>query len=359
MLHCNYHHTLLIRHLSQQSERMPEPIYPAIQQHCNESQLAEHWSDVLLPFWRQLQHGQFSGVAGVPIHYSYCHTPGADVAWVISSGRIETAIKYTELIYELSQAGYSVFILDHRGQGRSGRMLPDAQLGYVADFADYQHDLATFLRDIVKPAGYNQHILLAHSMGAAIGAGLLTLPRWQEWHPFFHAAIFCAPMFGIYTGAIPASLAEPVAMLYCRIARALWPEQQRYFPSQLAYRDKPFITNELTSSAARYQALRNCYQTEPQLQLGGVTCQWLQQAILAMHELQRHARHCQTPILLLQGAEDKVVANKAQQRWFEQLTADLPKQLVALPSARHEILMEQDPLRTAAFSAINQFLSRC
>lgn len=337
---------------------MPKPKFPIIQQYCNETALAGHWSSVLLPFWRQLQHGQFNGVAGVPIHYSYCHTPGADKAWVISSGRIETAIKYTELIYELCQAGYSVFILDHRGQGRSGRMLADAQLGYVADFADYQHDLVTFLRDIVIPAGYRQHLLLAHSMGAAIGAGLLTLPRWQAWQQFFTAAVFCAPMLGIYTGAVPSWLAEPAALLYCRISRALSPQQQRYFPSQLAYRDKPFLDNELTGSAARYQALRNCYQTEPQLQLGGVTCQWLQQAIVAMRELQRHASQCQTPILLLQGTEDKVVANHAHHSWFKQLPAELPRQLVALTGARHEILMEQDPLRIAAFDVINHFLNR-
>lgn len=337
---------------------MPAPTFPAISQLSSESTLTEHWSTLLVPFWRQLQHGQFTGVAGVPIHYSYCHTPGADSAWVISSGRIETAIKYTELIYELSQAGYSIFILDHRGQGRSGRMLADAQLGYVADFADYQQDLATLLRDVVKPAGYKQHLLLAHSMGAAIGAGLLTLPNWRDWHQFFSAAILCSPMFGIYTGAIPAWLAEPAAMLYCRIVRSLAPQQHRYFPSQLAYRDKPFADNELTGSQARYQALRNCYQTEPQLQLGGVSCHWLQQAIAAMRQLGLHSAHCQTPILLLQGAADKVVANNAQQRWFKQLPAHLPKQLATLPGARHEILMEQDHIRQLALAEINQFLGR-
>lgn len=335
---------------------MPAPIFPAISQLSSEQQLTEHWSAVLLPFWRQLQHGQFTGLAGVPIHYSYCHTPGATSAWVISSGRIETSIKYTELIFELRQAGYSVFILDHRGQGRSGRMLPDAQLGYVADFADYQHDLATFLRDVVQPAGYQQHLLLAHSMGAAIGAGLLTLPNWQDWHSFFCAAILCSPMFGIYSGAVPTRLAEPAAMLYCRIVRRLSPQQHRYFPSQLAYRDKPFTGNELTGSQARYQALRNCYQTEPQLQLGGVSCHWLQQAITAMRELKCYAEKCQTPVLLLQGAADKVVANAAQQRWFTQLPAQLPKQLLTLSGARHEILMEQDQIRQQALTAINQFL---
>lgn len=357
MLHLNCNRRLLTSNKSQQADRMPKPIFPAIAQHCNELQLAEHWSEVLLPFWQQLQHGQFNGLANVPIHYSYCHTPGAEAVWVISSGRIETAIKYTELIYELSQAGYSVFILDHRGQGRSGRLLPDPQVGYVTDFADYQHDLAMFLRNIVQPAGYRHHLLLAHSMGSAIGAGLLTLPRWQQWHDFFSAAVLCAPMFGIYTGSIPNRLAERSAMLCCRIAN-LFSLQQSYFLGQTAYQEKPFCVNDLTSSAARYQALRHCYQAEPQLQLGGVSYQWLKQAIFAMRELPHYAKHCRTPILLLQGGQDKVVANSAQQLWFEQLPAELTKQLVTLNDARHEVLMEQDHLRVAAFAAINHFIAK-
>jgi len=331
--------------------------FPAIRPLSREPHLADHWSQILLPFWRTLQHGEFIGAAGVPIHYSYCPTPGAKHAWVISSGRIETAIKYTEVIYELSQAGYSVFILDHRGQGRSGRMLPDAQLGYVADFADYQQDLDTFLRNIVKPQGYQQHLLLAHSMGAAIGAAIITLPRWQHWHRFFSTAVLCSPMFGIYTGAVPRQLAEPAALLYCRVIRRLAPTEYRYFPRQHAYRDKPFAQNELTRSIARYQALRQCYQTEPQLQLGGVTVHWLEQAIHAMRQLRLHATHCVTPVLLLQAADDTVVANSAQQQWFTQLPSTLPKTLVQLASARHEILMEQDSVRQQAFTAINQFIA--
>ena len=330
--------------------------FPTIKQCATETQLAEHWCLQLRPFWQQLEHGQFNGVAGIPIHYSYCPTPGATCAWVISSGRIETAIKYTELIYELQQAGYSVFILDHRGQGRSGRMLPDPQLGFVADFHDYQQDFAKFLTDIVQPAGYQKHLLLAHSMGAAIATALLTLPRWQQWHHFFSAAVLCSPMFGIYSGKVPTWLAEPAALLYCHLSQRIFTEH-RYFLGQKAYQDKPFALNELTGSLARYQAMRNCYRSKPVLQLGGVTCQWLHQAILAMRQLLPYSSRCATPILLLQAAEDKVVANDAQRRWFAQLPSMLPKQLLKIPEAKHEILMEQDALRHLALAAINEFLS--
>lgn len=332
--------------------------FPRILPLSHESTLNQHWEQTLLPFWRQLNHGQFNGVAGVPIHYS-CHVvPGARYAWVISSGRIETAIKYTELIYELTQAGYSVFIMDHRGQGRSGRMLPDAQLGYVATFDDYQQDLITFVRDVVKPTGHHHHMLLAHSMGAAIAAATFTLERWRDWHRFFHAAVLCSPMFGIYTGKVPTLLAEKAALLYCSLVRYLAPQEHRYFPSQLAYHDKPFHHNELTSSLARYQILRQCYQTEPQLQLGGVSCHWLQQAIRAMQALQEHAQRCQTPLLLLQAGADSVVANPAQQRWFDALPTELPKAIKPIKQAKHELLMEQDAVRSQVITEINTFLNQ-
>lgn len=332
--------------------------FPELQQLADETTLSEHWQQMLLPFWQQLQHGSFSGVDQVPIRYSYHITPGASSAWVISSGRIETAVKYSELMYELVHAGYSVFILDHRGQGRSGRLLADPQPGYVTSFVHYQQDLARFLQQIVEPAGHQQHLLLGHSMGCAISAGLLTASDWPQWQRFFSAAVFCSPMFGIHSGPVPTRVAEGLALAYCRKLRATPAAQASYFPGQQAYVDKPFAGNDLTSSPARYQALRDCYQREPELQLGGVSCQWLVQAILAMRQLRRDVSNCQTPVLLLQGSADKVVANAAQQQWFDGLPAALPKALCRLNGGRHELLMEQDAIRRQVLAAINQFLQQ-
>lgn len=332
------------------------PFFPAITALSDENHLTSHWQTTLLPFWQQLQHAEFCGVSGVRISYSYYRTPGATSAWVISSGRIESAIKYVEVLYELQQAGYSVFILDHRGQGQSERMLADRQLGYVADFKDYQQDLVTFLQDIVVPSGHQQHLLLAHSMGAAIATALLTLPEWQNWHKFFHAAVLCSPMFGIYSSVVPTYLAEHTAAAYCKLADWLTAQQPRYFLGQNQYTNKPFLDNELTGSHARYQAFRSCYQSEPRLQLGGVSCHWLYQAIIAMRALRKHVHNCQTPVLMLQAQADRVVANNAQQYWFERLPNNLVKQRLMLSAAKHELLMEQDHIRHECLDAINHFL---
>lgn len=332
--------------------------FPDIQQLATETDLSEHWQSRLLPFWQQLQHGVLSGSGDVPLAYSYHRNPAASTAWVISSGRIETAIKYSELMLELVNAGYSVYIIDHRGQGRSGRLLADPQPGYVESFAHYQQDLAQFLQQIVEPGGHQRHLLLGHSMGCAIAAGLLTAEPWQRWWRFFDAAVFCSPMLGIHSGPVPTRVAEGLALAYCRKLRAEPAAQAGYFPGQQAYQAKPFAGNDLTSSPARYQALRNCYQREPELQLGGVSCQWLVQAIMAMRQLRRDVVHCQTPLLLLQGSADKVVANGAQRQWFDALPAALPKALYSLNGGRHELLMEQDAIRQQVLAAINQFLQQ-
>lgn len=330
--------------------------FPFIQPLCSEEQLAQHWQRNLLPFWHTLRHGSFIGVAGVPIAYSFYLTAGAKKAWVISTGRLETAIKYSELLFELVNAGYSVFIMDHRGQGRSGRLLTDPQLGHIDSFKHYQQDFDQFLREIVIPSGHQHHLLLAHSMGCAISAGLLTAAEWQQWRTFFSAAVFCSPMFGIYSGPVPAKIAEGLALIYCRKLRADPAAQASYFPGQQAFEFKPFSGNDLTSSKARYQAFQACYQREPELQLGGVTCKWLMQAILAMRQLRRDAEQCQVPVLLLQGAADKVVANPMQLLWFNQLSESLYKVIQTYPAARHELLMEQDSIRGQVLVAINQFL---
>ncbi len=70
---------------------------------------------------------------------------------MISSGRTEAAIKYKELILDLYKNGYSVYIHDHRGQGQSGRMTEDPQMGYIENFQYYIDDMKYFHDAYVKP----------------------------------------------------------------------------------------------------------------------------------------------------------------------------------------------------------------
>lgn len=114
-----------------------------------------------------------------------------DRAILLVNGRVEGYLKYQELAWDLWRQGYSLYLIDHRGQGLSDRLLADKEKGYVADFDDYVLDLKQFHDDVIladKPA---KLFLLAHSMGGAISARYL-----ERWPDDIKAAVLSSPHDG-------------------------------------------------------------------------------------------------------------------------------------------------------------------
>ena len=80
----------------------------------------ENYSREIEDFYTQGDEGYFTGQAGIPVYYKLFSQPDpGSPAILISSGRTEAAIKYKEVIFDLYNNGYSVYIHDHRGQGHS------------------------------------------------------------------------------------------------------------------------------------------------------------------------------------------------------------------------------------------------
>ncbi len=314
--------------------------------------IAANWHDRYLPLWQTMQSGVLTTPDNLQLRYYGYRSARSNQAIVLSPGRMELAQKYAELSFELIQAGYSVYILDHRGQGLSQRELLNPHKGYVSHFSQYQQDFARFIDHVVVPAGHQGTIALGHSMGCAILAGYL-----QHYQHPFDAVILASPMLGIYTGLVPYRLAQSLALAYGALNR-VFSQQPWYFPGQGNYVEKAFSQNPLTSCSPRYKWLLQLYRDYPQAQLGGVTSHWVSSAISAMAQLQHDAANWRTPVLLLQAGADKVVSNHGQNRWYQQLPGQVLKQKVQINQARHEIFMETDAIRQQAFSAINQFLQQ-
>ena len=121
----------------------------------------------LTDFWRQREEDEFTGVGDIPVRFVRFHDKKNDRVIVVCPGRIESYIKYAELAYDLFHLGFDVLIIDHRGQGLSGRLLSDTHRGHVDNFSDYVDDLAAFWQQEVERARRKRYIL-AHSMGGAI-----------------------------------------------------------------------------------------------------------------------------------------------------------------------------------------------
>ncbi len=143
----------------------------------------------LTDFWRQRDEAEFTGVDDIPVRFvrfrAQHHRPGGSHL----PGVLKLYVKYAELAYDLFHLGFDVLIIDHRGQGPSGRLLADPHLGHVNRFNDYVDDLAAFWQREVQPGPWRKRYILAHSMGGAIST--LFLQR----HPGVCDASVTAPMF--------------------------------------------------------------------------------------------------------------------------------------------------------------------
>lgn len=318
-----------------------------------EAQYSAFVNGPLLDFWNQREERTFQGADDITIRYVQFTRPAHTKVLVISSGRSESYVKYPEVLYDFFHQGFDVFIMDHRGQGLSGRMLDDPQKGHVERFTDYIDDFATFTNIALATKPYTRRYALAHSMGSAILSGyLLREPD------IFRAAVLCAPMFGI-------KLPMPMWLANMIVDRAdnRPSERNEYAVSTGRWQPLPFLINVLTHSYPRYRRYLRCYADYPALRLGGPTYHWLRESIDVGQQIIARAGEITTPLMVLMASEDKVVDNRELLAFCEnRRKARTGKEEEQLPlifeGAYHEILFEEDALRAVALNAICQFFER-
>ncbi|RVU40918.1 alpha/beta fold hydrolase [Rheinheimera riviphila] len=298
-------------------------------------------------FWqKQINQGSFAGIGEVPLHYAYVVPANAKATIVILNGRTESVLKYQEMYFELARQGYAVFSYDHRGQGLSGRLNADPHLGHVEDFQHYVQDVALFM---AKFSGQmpGPKLLMAHSMGGAIGSAYLAKAPTE-----FVAAAMSAPMH--------APNAEVIfgAQDGCYLAAAVrWSCSDCYagFVSQ-PYNPGPFVGNIYTQSEIRYRRFREQYQQQPKIQLGGPSWQWLSQACAIADEMPQIAANIQTPVLILQAGDDSAVAPAPQDEFCQAIGSNCAGgKVLHFAGARHEFFIEADQYRLPAMTAVLEF----
>ncbi len=317
----------------------------------SEADVPTLYQQTLPDFWRQHAiEGEFKGKDGVAIRYAALRQEKVDRAILIVNGRVESYLKYQELAWDLWRQGYSLYLIDHRGQGMSGRMLNDHDKGYVDQFDDYVVDMKQFHDQIIMADKPAKLFLLAHSMGGAISARYL-----ERWPDDIRAAVLSSPMLGINLGGLPKWLAKGLATTIGTVGG--WFGEPPYGPGQGPYQDHGFADNELTHSQSRYQAFRQMYEQHPQIKLGGATAHWIYQGITGADAAIADAGAIKTPLLLLQAGNDSVVDNAAQDAFCTKASCEGGKPL-RIEGAWHELFIESDDKRQPALTAMLDFFAR-
>lgn len=287
------------------------------------------------------QEEYFNGENNIKIHYKKYEVKEAKAKIVISHGFCESLVRYRELIKVFNQDGYSVYILDHRGHGCSGRLgVDDSQIN-VEKFDYYVEDFKTFI-DMVVKKDENKLFLFAHSMGGCIGG--LFLERYPN---YFDAAILNAPMMQINTGKYPDIVSKVIANGLCAFGQG-----HKYILGQKPYSGKPNLTGSGTSSQKRYDTYFNKQVRNKNLQTEGGSFNWLKESFKATKEVVDNSSKIQVPVLLVQAGKDTYVKPAGHNKFAE---GNSKCGLHYIKEAKHETYIERDEIFTPYIAKVLEF----
>lgn len=384
--------------------------YIAADQGCGEAGRWPGWERRVVPIPRD----------GYRLRYSrFGCAPGDRGALVISPGRSEPSYEYAETAIDFIARGFGpVYVVDHRGQGLSPRLLADLSKGHIEHFPDYIKDFAVFVdavqADLASLGAPDAPLFLtSNSMGGAIAIGYFQMTGADN--PFRAAALVSAMIhvnYISYTDKDPSWLnlkiySESGVSLQgwwrCEVA-TLWDADRcdgyaapatfgSYQTDQRGFRSGAEVM--MTQSRDRYDLRTYMWDrfdwstirdaeyagerwTGPQI--GGSTTRWTRESVRFLRKMRKSrnlARMVHVPILLLSGTRD-LRAYRPYAGWMD-APPDLSRHVtfcdrlnaaslaargiyicdfVALNGAFHEMYKERDEERQKALDTVDSFLAR-
>lgn len=291
--------------------------------------------------------GYFKGCGNFNIYYEFYINPCEKAAIFISHGLCEFTLKYEEVIYKFFSEGYSVFIMDYRGHGYSGRAVSDLSKVSINSFMDYVEDAKYFIQEIVvKESLTGNTFLFAHSMGGTIGALLL-----EEYPCLFKCAVLSSPMFEINFGRFPWQFAGIVSYAAKLI----------FLGKKYAYGQKPFDMeynfelNTTCVSEARYRYIFQKRIADNKYRTSGVTYEWSCAGIKAVKRLQKNAKKTSVPVLIFQAGLDTLVKPEGHEAFVENTAY---AELIVIKDAKHEIYNAGTRARVEYYKKILEFYNK-
>lgn len=306
----------------------------------------EEMRNIVEPYlMKKLKYGYITGKNNVNLYYEKFIVENSKGNIVICHGFAEFTEKYYELIYYFVKERYSVFIIEHRGHGRSQRLGIDNSQINVEMFQYYVQDFKKFVDEVVIPESDNKDLLLfAHSMGGAIATWFL-----EAYTNYFKAAVLSSPMHGISTGKAPAILAKILS-----ITMKLCGNEVKYLPGQVPYNRKKFFPSKSTSCKERYEYLYEKIKNNKEYHNGGSSALWYIESLKATKILtkKKNASKVKIPILLFQAELDNHVIPKAQDKFAAY--AENCK-IVHLKGSMHGTYFEKDDILCTVFNKALSF----
>lgn len=311
-----------------------------------EARLPTEYFTQVFPYYQEGgRRGLLKGMGDLDLDYVAFERSDEIGALVVLPGRAGAHLYLAEFFHDLRYDGWSIYSLDHRGQGFSQRMLDNPQKGHVEEFDDYVEDLRRFMDDVVNKRPHRVVVLLGASMGATIATAYA--------ERFLHKVdglVVVAPYFKGNYGIFSENTALAAAGALMAVGQS--PD---YAPGQKDAPDNPtFEDADWTHSRARFDIVQELNRRYPQVKLGGATVGWTWTSLHATKRVRTEAFRLTMPILMLQAGQDTVVMADAQDAVCERARSC---RKVRLPNSHHSVLAEADESRNQAIHEIRSFMT--
>ncbi len=280
--------------------------------------------------------------------YYECYLPtDATRAVVISHGFCESIEKYKEVIFYFAKMGYQVYLVDHRGHGRSHRDTTHPNMVHINHFTDYTDALHCFISNVVKLYSGNLPLYLyAHSMGGCIGALYLEI-----YPDTFKKAILTSPMLAVDMGPIPAVCVRALGWIMVKLHK-----QENYAPGQHAFISGEKCENSGSACPERFHYYQDKKEVTSLFQNCGSSYGWAYESFTACHKItkKRNCKKITVPVLVFQSLNDNLIKASGIHRFVKNTPS---AKLIQISGSRHEIYNSTASVLEGYYHKIFEFFS--
>lgn len=270
--------------------------------------------------------GTYEAHDGLKIFYRAFPAKKPKAGIVLAHGLGEHSGRYAPVVDVLGPLGYSFWMVDHRGHGKS-----EGARGHVLQFDHYLKDLQNMVELAGKEIGPNKKLyLLGHSMG-----GLIAISFALKNSKMLDGLIVSSPALGMRV-KVPL-IKEKLGLLMSNI----WPSLS--------------MGNELdTSKISHDSQVVQDYENDP-LVHDRVTARWFTEFLAAMKNAQDNAAQLRLPILMQVAGDDHLVDTPSSRAFFDKLN-EKDKTLHDYESLYHELYHETDSDRQQVLADLKAWL---
>lgn len=275
---------------------------------------------------------------------------------VILQGLSEFGEKYSEFMREQLAQNRACAFIDWAYQGGSHRFQENYQRRHCETFEDDADDVEDLvLKHIPELAGEDQlkgvpKVMVGHSMGAAVGT--LSLPRLQN---YFVCAVMSAPMYRINFPEITYPFVRGITKAAARIK----PSDYVWTGGDCTDADRPEYVEDdiLSKDPVRHLVQRQWYKANPDLKVGAISWQWLNEALKTTSKISRDdfLEKIKIPIFIGTAGNDHLVKSSFAKQISERLYAGNHEHY---PESYHEIIMEKDETRDQFLIQMNRLIEQ-